>query len=141
MYIFWFFCPAHGPSKFCFWNCKVVRDFILKRQNVSCWSGITSPLSIIEDSRMTVLHSNTIDNYFIYIHFFVLGTKICILCKLVCFLIIRDYALFSALTWFVIYIYYWNLQFLKNVIIIKAKIYRDNVARQTMSVLKTTHNL
>ena len=26
-------------------------------------------MSIIEDSRMTVLHSNTIDNYFIYIHF------------------------------------------------------------------------
>ena len=55
-----------------------------------------------------------------------------------CFLIIRDYALFSALTWFVIYIYYWNLQFLKNVIIIKAKIYRDNVARTNFDVLVST---
>ena len=43
--------------------------------------------------------------------------------------------MFSELTGFVIYIYYWNLQFLKNVIIIKAKIYRDNVARTNFGVL------
>ena len=55
--------------------------------------------------------------------------------QLVFVLIIRDYALFSALTVFVIYIYYWNLQFLKNVIIIKAKIYRDNEARTNFHVL------
>jgi hypothetical protein len=36
--------------------------------------------------------------------------------------IIRPVVSASALTWFIRYIYYWNLQFLKNVIIHKTKV-------------------
>ena len=36
--------------------------------------------------------------------------------------IIRPVVSASELTWFIIYIYYWNLQFLNNVIINKTKV-------------------
>jgi hypothetical protein len=61
---------------------KINQSICIKKKNTKTTKVaevelLTSPLSIIEDSRMTVLHSNTIDNYFIYI----LGVLIFILWK------------------------------------------------------------
>jgi hypothetical protein len=40
--------------------------------------------------------------------------------------IIRPLVSSSALTWFIIYVYYWNLQLLNNVIINKTKVLLPN---------------
>jgi hypothetical protein len=60
-----------------------------------------------------------LDSYAYYNHWF----DTCVDGLLVFDSIIRPVVNSSALTWLIRYIYYWNLQFLNNVIIIKTKVY------------------
>ena len=58
----------------------------------------------------------------IYVFISITGSILLLVDYLVFDDIIRPVVSASALTWFIIYFYYWNLQFLNNVIVNKTKV-------------------